>query len=168
MAHPMSAFGAFHTVLSLIPIVAGAAAFIRDGRIDPASGVGKVYLGGMAASILTAFGLSSTGHFNPGHALGLIALFALLVGTFAPRVGFLGRTAPYLQTLAMSFSFMLLLVPGTNETLSRLPVDHPLAAGIDSPIVQSALTGLFGLFLIGTVYQMFKLASQRRNIARGA
>lgn len=167
MAHPISALGAFHTVLSLIPIVAGLASFIRYGRIDPTTGAGKVYLGGMVVSIFTAFGLSSTGHFNPGHALGLLALLALLVGTFAPRIGFLGRAAPYLQTLAMSFSFMLLLVPGTNETLTRLPADHPLASGIDSPVVKTALAGLLGLFVIGTVYQMFKLASQRRNIARG-
>jgi len=81
----------------------------------------------------------------------------------APRIRFLGRSAVYLQTLAMSFSFMLLLVPGTNETLSRLPVGHPLASGIDSPIVKSALAGLFVLFLIGTAYQMFKLAGQRRS-----
>lgn len=163
MAHPISTLGAFHTALSLIPVAAGIIAFVRHGRIEPASGVGKVYLGGMLAAVLTSFGLSSTGHFNAGHALGLIALFAILVGVFAPRMRFLGRSAAYLQTLAMSFSFMLLLVPGTNETLTRLPVGHPLATGIDSPIVKSALTGLFGLFLIGTAYQMFRLAARRRS-----
>lgn len=163
MAHPISALGAFHTVLSLIPVAAGVIAFVRHGRIDPATGIGKVYWGGMLASILTSFGLSSTGHFNAGHALGLMALFVMLVGTFAPRITMLGRAAPYLQTLAMSFSFMLLLVPGTNETLTRLPVGHPLASGIDSPIVKSALAGLFVLFLLGTAYQMFKLASQHRG-----
>ena len=166
MSHPISTLGAFHTVLSLIPVAAGLVAFARHGSIDPASGVGKVYWGGMLAAVVTSFGLSSTGHFNAGHALGLIALFVMLVGTLAPRIRFLGRSAVYLQTLAMSFSFMLLLVPGTNETLTRLPVGHPLASGgIDSPIVESALAGLFGLFLIGTAYQMFKLASQRRGQA---
>jgi len=163
MAHPLSAFGAFHTVLSVIPVVAGLTAFVRHGRIDPASGVGKVYLGGMLASILTAFGLSSTGHFNAGHALGILTLIVMTVGIFAPRIRVLGRAAAYVQTLAMSFSFMLLLVPGANETLSRLPVGHPLASGIDSPIVKSVLAGLFGLFLIGTTYQMFRLAGQRRK-----
>ena len=96
-------------------------------------------------------------------ALGILALTAVLAGTLAPRIGFLGRFGVYLQTLAMSFSFFLLLVPGTNETLSRLPVDHPLASGIDSPVVRSALTGLLILFLIGTAYQMFMLARQRRG-----
>lgn len=161
MAHPISALGAVHTVLSLIPVVAGLVAFARHGRIDPASTIGKVYLGGMVVSIVTSFGLSSTGHFNAGHALGLLALLAMAAGALAPRIRVLGRAAVYLQTLALSFSFMLLLVPGTNETLSRLPVDHPLASGIDSPVVQTALTILFGLFLAGTAYQMFKLATRR-------
>lgn len=161
MAHPISALGAIHTVLSLVPVVAGAFAFARHGRIDPAGGAGKVYLGGMVASIVTSFGLSSTGHFNAGHALGLVALLALVAAVLAPRLRLLGRAAVYVQTVAMSFSFMLLLVPGTNETLTRLPAGHPLASGIDSPIVKSALTGLFGLFLLGTAWQMFRLARRR-------
>jgi high-affinity Fe2+/Pb2+ permease len=64
-------------VLSLIPIVAGLLAFVRHGRIDPASGLGKVYWAGMIASVVTAFGLSSTGGFNPGHALGLLTLLVM-------------------------------------------------------------------------------------------
>ncbi len=117
----------------------------------------------MVASIFTSFAFSSTGHFNPGHALGIVALIAMLAGTLAPRIGFLGRAGTYLQTLAMSFSFFLLLVPGTNETLSRLPVDHPLGSGIDSPVVQGALKGLVLVFLLGTAYQMFVLARRRRS-----
>lgn len=163
MTHPISALGAVHTVISLIPVAAGITAFVRHGSIDPASGVGKVYLGSMVASIFTSFGLSSTGHFNAGHALGILALVAMLVGTFTPRIHILGRAAAYLQALAMSFSFFLLLVPGTNETLTRLPVGHPLAAGPDSPMVRAALAGLFILFLIGAIYQMYKLAGKRRR-----
>ena len=161
MAHPLSAFGAFHTILSLVPIAAGLYAFKRYGRIDPATGAGKAYWIGMVASIFTAFGLSSTGGFNPGHALGILALLVMLAGTFAPRVRFLGGASAYLQVIAMSFSFMLLLVPGTNETLSRLPVGHPLASGPDSPLVQGALLGVFILFLIGTGYQLVKLRGAR-------
>jgi hypothetical protein len=57
----------------------------------------------------------------------------------------------------MSFSFMLLLVPGTNETLSRLPVGHPIGHGPDSPPVKLALACVFALFLIGTAYQLLQL-----------
>lgn len=163
MIHPISTLGAIHTGLSIIPVVAGLVAFVRHGRIDPSNAVGKAYVAGMLVSILTSFGLSSTGHFNAGHALGIVALVAMLAAVLAPRIHFLGRAAVYLQTLAMSFSFFLLLVPGTNETLSRLPLDHPLGSGIDSPVVQSALKGLALLFLLGIAYQMFALSRQRRN-----
>jgi hypothetical protein len=157
MPHPLSSLGAIHTVLSLIPIVAGLLAFVRHGRIDPASGPGKVYWAGMIASVVTAFGLSSTGGFNPGHALGLLTLLVMACATVAPRIGFLGRAAGYLQVGLMSFSFMLLLVPGTNETLSRLPVGHPIGHGPDSPPVKLALACVFALFLLGTGYQMLRL-----------
>jgi hypothetical protein len=157
MSHPLSIVGAIHTVLSLIPIVAGLLAFKRHGRIDPASGLGKVYWAGMIASVATAFGLSSTGGFNPGHALGLLTLLVMACATAAPRIAFLGRAAAYLQVGLMSFSFMLLLVPGTNETLSRLPVGHPIGQGPDSPPVKLALACVFALFVLGTGYQMVRL-----------
>jgi hypothetical protein len=161
MSHPMSAFGAVHTVLSLIPVAAGLAAFWRHGKIDPGTGVGRVYWIGMAASVLTAFGLSSTGGFNPGHALGLITLAVMLVATLVPRIAFLGRAAAYLQVALMSFSFMLLMVPGTNETLSRLPAGHPIGNGPESAPVQMALAGVFVLFLLGTGYQLVQLRRRR-------
>lgn len=164
MANPLSLTGAVHTVLSVIPLAAGLFSFARYGRIDPATGVGKVYWGGMIASVLTSFALSSTGHFNPGHALGIVAIIVMLAGTFAPRVRFLGRSALYLQTLAMSFSFLLLMIPGTNETLSRVPASHPIGNGPTSPAVQTALLLVFIVFLIGSGYQMFRLRANRKAI----
>ena len=162
MPHALSSVGAVHTVLSLVPLVAGLLAFVRHGRIDPASGLGKVYWGGMIASVVTAFGLSSTGGFNPGHALGLLTLLVMACATVAPRIAFLGRAAGYLQVGLMSFSFMLLLVPGTNETLSRLPVGHPIGQGPDSPPVKLALACVFALFVLGTGYQLLRLRVQRK------
>lgn len=166
MAHPMSAFGAVHTILSLVPLVAGLAAFKRYGKIDPATSIGKMYWIGMAASVVTAFGLSSTGGFNPGHALGLLTLVVMAVATLVTRVAFLGRAAVYLQVVLMSFSFLLLMVPGTNETLSRLPAGHPIGNGPDSAPVQMALAGVFVLFVIGTVYQLVQLRRQTVRQAR--
>lgn len=165
MAHPLSAFGAFHTLLSLAPVAAGLFAFKRHGRIDPATTVGKVYGIGMLASVLTAFGLSSTGGFNPGHALGLVTLAVMAIAVLAPRIGFLGRAGVYLQVALMSFSFMLLMIPGTNETLSRLPVGDPIGHGPASASapVQLALAAVFGLFLLGTAYQLVRLRRTARQ-----
>jgi hypothetical protein len=163
MAHPLSAFGAFHTLLSLLPVAAGLLAFKRYGRIDPATTAGKVYGIGMLASVLTALGLSSTGGFNPGHALGLVTLAVMAIAVLAPRIGFLGRGGVYLQVALMSFSFMLLMIPGTNETLSRLPVGDPIGHGPGSAPVQLALAAMFVLFLLGTAYQLLQLRRAPRQ-----
>ncbi|TQF12916.1 hypothetical protein FJV41_26515 [Myxococcus llanfairpwllgwyngyllgogerychwyrndrobwllllantysiliogogogochensis] len=164
MANPMSTLGIIHTVLSLPPIVFGVWGFLRDGRIDPGTRVGRLYLLGMLASILTSFGLSSTGGFNPGHGLGLLALVLMAVGVVASRVGGFGRATPYVQTLSLSASFMVLLVPGINETLTRLPAGQPIASSPESPPVQTALLVLVAFFFLGATYQVLKLRALARRL----
>ena len=162
MPHPLSTLGIAHTAISLIPLVAGVYAFVRFRAIEPATRSGRLYLAGLALSVLTSFGLSSTGGFNPGHALGILALLAVGAALVAPRLGFLGRARPYLAMLGLSFSFFLLLVPGINETLSRLPPAHPLANGPDSPLVKGALLGWVVLFVAGGMLQVLALRARRR------
>ena len=157
MSHPISAVGAIHTIVSLIPLAAGLIALKRYGSIDPRTRPGKLYWAGMLLSVITAFALSSTGGFNPGHALGLLALIVMLAATLAPRIALLGRAARYIQVSLMSFSFLLLMIPGTNETLSRLPVGNPIGNGPESAPVRLALAVMFVLFLLGTAYQWVQL-----------
>ncbi|RKG89491.1 hypothetical protein [Corallococcus terminator] len=161
MANPMSLLGIIHTVVSLPPIVFGVWGFVRDGRIDPTNRVGKAYIVSMVTSVVTSFGLSSTGGFNPGHGLGLLALLLMAVGALAPRPAD-GRATTYLRMLTYSASFMVLLVPGINETLTRLPAGQPLADSPQHPLVQSALAVLLVAFLSGATYQVVKLRGQTR------
>jgi len=163
MPHPLSTLGAVHTAISLVPFAAGLYSFVRYHSIDPARRSGRVYLGGLALSVLTSFGLSSTGGFNAGHALGILALLAMTGALLVPRLSFLGRARRYLAQLGFSFAFFLLLVPGINETLTRLPVAHPLATGPTSPIVRGALAAWSGIFIVGAVLQLlWMLRSPRR------
>ncbi|RKH61828.1 hypothetical protein [Corallococcus aberystwythensis] len=160
MANPLSTLGIIHTLVSVPPIVFGVWAFVRDGRIDPGTRVGKAYVASMVTSVVTSFGLSSTGGFNPGHALGLVALLLMAVGAAAPGLGVFGRATEYVRTLTYSASFMVLLVPGINETLTRLPADRPLADSPQSPVVQAGLATLLGLFLCGAAYQVVRLRAR--------
>ncbi|OJH35771.1 hypothetical protein BON30_37615 [Cystobacter ferrugineus] len=162
MSSSMSTLGIVHTVISVVPLVLGVLAFARDGQIDPRNRIGKLYIATMVASIVTSFGLSSRDGFNPGHALGLLALGLMLAGAVAGKIRGLGRALPYVRTLTFSASFLLLLVPGVNETLTRLPVGQPLASGPESPLVQRSLLGLLLLFLLGSSYQVFKLRGSER------
>lgn len=154
MPHPLSSLGVAHTLLSLVPIAAGVLSFATQGRIDPQDRWGRVYLAGLALSVITAFGLSSTGGINPGHVLGVLALLAAFGGAWVvPKWRGSGSWAPYLQMLGLSFSYFLLWVPGINETLTRLPASAPLAAGPEDPLVRKALLVALLLFVAGFVAQ---------------
>jgi len=146
--------GIVHTATSLVPVVAGLYGLARSRRIDAATRSGQVYLAGLTVSVLTSFGLSSVVGLNPGHVLGVLALLAAFGGVLlVPRLAFLGRLRPHLQTFGLSFSFFLLLVPGINETLTRLPAAHPLATGPDDPVVRTALLAWLLIFIVGFALQ---------------
>lgn len=162
MPNPLSVLGIVHTAISLVPVVAGLYSFAKYRSIQPATRSGKVYLGGLLLAVLTAFGLSSTGGFNPGHALGILALLAVSGSLLIPRLSFLGWARPYLATFGLSFSFFLTLVPGINETLTRLPAGQPLASGPEHPLVQGTLLAWVVIFLAGFVFQAWALRAQKQ------
>ena len=161
MPHPISSLGAVHTMVSLATVAAGLHSFARYRMIDSTTRSAKIYVAGMVVSVFTSFGLSSTGGFNVGHALGILALLATLGGLLVPRIKACLPAQPYLSQFAFAFSFFLLLVPGINETLTRLPVSHPLAYGPDSPIVRGSLAVWLGVFVLGSVWQFLWLRSCR-------
>ncbi|TRM49486.1 hypothetical protein YH64_029030 [Achromobacter sp. LC458] len=168
MPHPISTLGAAHTLISLVPAVVGLYSFARYRGIDPATRTGKLYLGGLLLAVLTSFGLSSSGGFNAGHALGILALLAVSGALLAPRLSWLARSRPYLSQLGFSFSFFLMWVPGIAETLTRLPVSHPLADGPQSPLVRGALGVWLAIFVVGSAAQLLWMAAQRRMPAKAA
>lgn len=157
MAHPLSALGAIHTAISLVPVLAGLYGFLRHRAIDPATRAGKLYLLGLVLSVVTSFTVSSTGGLNPGHAFGVIVLLVAFGGVLAARLRALGRTAPYLSTFALSLSFLLSLVPGVNETLTRLPLSHPIAAAPLAPVILHTLLGCAVVFVIGFLAQCWRI-----------
>lgn len=161
MPHPLSALGVIHTAVSLLPIVAGLYGFVRHRAIDPAMRAGKLYLLGLVLSVATSFTVSSTGGLNPGHAFGVIVLLIAFGGVLAARLRFLGRAARYLSTFALSFSFLLSLVPGVNETLTRIPVAHPIAAAPMAPVVLQTLLGCFVVFVLGFIAQCWRMRGRR-------
>lgn len=161
MPHPLSALGVIHTAVSLLPIVAGLYGFVRHRAIDPATRAGKLYLLGLVLSVATSFTVSSTGGLNPGHAFGVIVMLVAFGGVLAARLRFLGRAARYLSTFALSFSFLLSLVPGVNETLTRIPVAHPIAAAPMAPVVLQTLLGCFVVFVLGFIAQCWRMRGRR-------
>ena len=157
MASPMTTLGIIHTAISVIPVVAGIYSFSKYGAIVPRSDAGRIYLITIVLSAVTSFGLSSTGGFNAGHAIGILTLLAIAFSFVIGRLGWFGRLNRYLQVLSMTFTYFLLMVPAINETLSRLPPSSPIGNGPDSPPVQTATALWVGVFLIGICWQAWSM-----------
>lgn len=115
MPHPVSTLGAIHTAVSVATFVAGLYSYARHHQIEPRAPVARGYLLGMLVSVLTAFGLSSTGGFNVGHALGILALLVVGAALVIPKLRLLGRARPYLAHGAAGIRIQLLPAAGTRD-----------------------------------------------------
>jgi hypothetical protein len=97
-----------------------------------------------------------TGHFGPGHMLGIITLVVLAVA-WARGIGIFGGASRYVETISYTLTFFFHMVPTITESLTRLPAGHSIAATDQDPLIQK-LTGVALLLtLIGITLQMIKL-----------
>jgi uncharacterized membrane protein len=153
----LTPLGTFHTVISLIAVLAGVVALIRDQAISPDNGIGKLYVAATVVTCLTAFGIFEHGGFGKAHVAAVITLIVLAVATLARKSALFGRASRYVETISYSFSFFIHLIPGVTETATRLPLGAPLVASPDDPALQTTIAVLFVLFLIGAAIQVLRL-----------
>jgi uncharacterized membrane protein len=159
----LSNLGIFHTVIGVITIIAALVSFVRYSNINLAVLSGKIYFYGTLVTSLTALGISKHGGFNPGHILSLLILVLVIVAfyLYSKRKG--NNRARYFENFLMSFSFLLSMLPTVNETLTRIPIGHPLANNISDPIIAKTLLVIFILFIVGSVYQFIRQRKSIRN-----
>jgi uncharacterized membrane protein len=152
----LSNLGIFHTVIGVTAIVAAIAAFVKSGKIDLEKLPGKIYFYFTLVTSLTALGLSSVKGFNPGHILAVLVIVLILVAYYlsAKRRG--NNRARYVENFFLSFSFFLSMLPTVNETFTRIPVGHPLAAGPSDPLIGKSILLLFIMLIAGSVLQFRK------------
>jgi len=158
----LTPLGILHTAISLIAVGAGVIALVRDKAISPKTRVGQVYVIATVLTCLTGFGIFRHGGFGAPHALGVITLVVLGVAAAAQRIGLFGRTAPYVETVSYSATFLFHMNPATTETSTRLPVGAPLVASAEAPALQAANAVLFVAFLIGATLQVRHMRAERR------
>jgi uncharacterized membrane protein len=157
----LTSLGLFHTVISLIAVVAGLYALTRHFEISPNRRSGRVYIGATLVTCVTAFGIFQHGGFGKAHAAALITLFMLGVAGLAGRSKLFGRASRYVETVSYSFTFFIHLIPGVTETATRIPLGAPMVASPDAPELQNIIGVLFTLFLIGATLQVFRLRTTR-------
>lgn len=156
----MTAFTLLHTLLSILPVGFGLAAYIRHRAIDPKTAMGKWYIGTMLIGTLTGFGFLFTIGFTPGQVLGLLTLGLVALGTLTFKGKW--RPAGYAQTVALSASYLMLWVFLTTETLKRVPFDRPFASGPTDPSLLPVRLGLLAIFLAGVTYQVVSIRRSRK------
>jgi len=152
----LSSLGIFHTIIGITAIIAAITSYVKFGKINLAQVSGKIYAYGTVITSLTALGISKHGGFNAGHVFSIFILILVVAAWFlnVKREG--SNRSRYIENFLLSFSFFLSWVPTVNETFTRVPLKHPLAASPADPIIAKTLLVLLVLFIAGSVAQFLK------------
>jgi len=161
----LSVLGIIHTAISVLAIIAGIISLVQTGVIDPKGRYGKYYIVLTIITCLTGFPIMKTGHPSPGHILGVLIIVLFIVSLVPPILRIFGNKAAYVQVVILSGTLFLSFIPAINETLSRLPVSHPIATGPDDPIIKTGSLILLVLYIVGATYQVIKLRSFKKTHA---
>lgn len=156
----LSIFGIVHTIIGLIAVGFGIAAFWRHAEIGTRTRSGQLYVVLTVLTCITGFFLFKHGGFGKPHALGVLTLIVLGAAYGAERRP--GRLARYIAVVSYSTTFFFHMIPGFTETLTRLPVGAPWAASPEAANLQALIGGVFVLFLVGLALQLRAL--RRRDL----
>ena len=151
----LTPLGIFHTAISLIAVITGIVALLRNGKISWEDLNGKIYTITTIITCITGFGIFHHGGFGKPHILGLITLTVFEVIYLAHQKK-LGKLSPIVETVSYSFTFLLNVIPGIIETTTRFPLGAPLAASPEDPNIKMAIGICFVLFLILAAIQVRK------------
>src|SRR2546425_3237213 len=108
----LTPLGTFHTAISLIAVVAGVIAFVRDKEISPKNLVGRIYVTTTVITCLTGFGIFQHGGFGKPHVLGVAAV--------AGKSRVFCRASPHVETISYSPTFFFPTIPALTQPSSPL------------------------------------------------
>ena len=159
----LTPLGTIHTAISLVALVAGFVAIWRYREISTRSPSGKLFIGGTVLSCLTGFGIFQHGGFGNPHILAIVTLVVLGVALAAEHARLFGAASRYVETVSYTLAFFFHFIPGTVETLVRLPAGAPYLANPDDPKAQPIIGFFFLLFLVGATLQVLRLRASRAS-----
>lgn len=146
--------GWFHTVLGVISLVSGVVTLAKYKEISWQTQSGRIYLAATLVTAGTALAIFQRGEFGPGHALAIITLVALAIGTAAATTTFFGKLSRYVRAVAYSSTLLFHCIPAVTDGLLRLPVGNPVLTSIEDPVLKMCYLGLFAVFLVGISLQL--------------
>ena len=150
----LTTLGVIHTAISLVAVVSGFWALARYPEITVRNRLGQTYLVTTLLTAVTGLGIFQHGGFGPPHALAILTLLALAVGTAAAVTGVFGRWSRYVQAVSYSATILFHMIPGFTESLTRLPPGQPLLPNAEAPAFGPIYGVLLLLFLVGLAFQL--------------
>jgi len=153
----ISPLGWVHTLGSLPAIPAALYMLAHRGRIVPRSSAGAVYFVSMLIGAVTVFLVA---HQPVSYGIGTATLVLLLAGYGVGRFPGLGRAAGYIETVCLSLTAFLLMLPTVTEILRRVPDGHPLVTDLHSPLLLGSQAALLVILIVGLTAQIIHLRGQ--------
>lgn len=147
----ISPLGWIHTLGSLPAIPAAAYMFSRFGRIVPRSSAGTVYFVSMLIGGVTIFLIA---HQSVSYIIAFVTLALLLVGYGVGRLPWPQTPKGYVETISLTLTAFLLMLPTLSETLRRVPDGHPFVTDPKSPILLGVMVALGLLLIAGLTAQI--------------
>lgn len=147
----ISSIGWLHTLGSLPAIPLAAYMLVKHGRIVPETKAGVAYFWFMLLGVLTVYPIA---HQPVSSIVATVTLVVLLLGYGISRWPRTQRFGKYIETISLSISVFLLMVPTVSESLRRLPVGNPLVTDLKDPLLLGAQGALFLALLVGIPLQL--------------
>ena len=155
--------GWFHAAMGIIALVSGGFTLARFKEISLQTRSGQIYLATTLITAGTALAIFQRGEFGPGHALAVMTLLALTVGTVAAKTRLFGRLSRYVQAISYSATLLFHCIPAVTDGLLRLPVGDPVLTSIEDPILKLCYLVLLVLFLLGISLQLRWIHRSQRS-----
>ena len=153
----ISPLGWIHTLGSLPAIPVATYMFARFGRIVPRSTAGAIYFFSMLIGAVTVVLIA---HEPVSYVIAGVTLLLLLVGYGIARLPGQSGAKIYLETISLTLTAFLLMLPTITETLRRVPDGHPLVTDLKSPLLLGAQGTLFVFLIVGLTAQILNLRWQ--------
>ncbi len=154
----ISPLGWLHTLGSLPAIPLAAYMLAKHGRIVPETRAGRAYFWFMLLGVLTVYPIA---HQPISSIVATVTLVALLLGYGISRWPIAKRFGKYIETISLSISVFLLMVPTVSESLRRLPVGDPLVTDLKDPLLLGVQGALFLALIAGVPLQMRALYKRK-------
>jgi uncharacterized membrane protein len=155
---PMIPLGWFHTATAVFALLCGFYTLYRNREILLSNRSGLLYVLATLVTAVTALLIYQRGTFGPGHALAILTLAALAVGTLAASTRLFGRFSRYLQAISYSATLLFHMIPAITDGLMRLPIGNPVVNSIESPLLKGFYASFLLIFVVGISLQIRRIS----------